>query len=76
MGSGGAVLQIVGQGAMPEEAANTADKGKCPICGSEQIDGGFINIEGVEAVQEMTCTECGASWDEVYTFSRRYNIEP
>lgn len=51
------------------------DNSKCPSCGSGLIEGGFVEICGLEAVQEMACTECGASWEEVYAFSRRRNIE-
>ncbi|VGO12401.1 hypothetical protein PDESU_00953 [Pontiella desulfatans] len=50
------------------------DNSKCPVCGSPHIEGGIVEICGMEAVQEMICTECGASWEEVYTFTRRDNI--
>lgn len=49
--------------------------GRCPVCGSELIEGGFVEISGTEAVQAVSCTECGAAWEEAYAFSGRRNIE-
>ena len=41
--------------------------GKCPRCGSEEIEGGFVGIEGRLAVQENCgCLSCGAHWHDVY----------
>lgn len=53
-----------------------ADNSKCPACGCEHIEGGFIEICGEEAVQSLNCTACNASWDEIYIFDRRDNIKP
>jgi uncharacterized Zn finger protein len=52
-----------------------ADNSKCPVCGSEHLEGGFVEICGMEAVQTVSCTACGACWDEIYTFIRWENIE-
>ena len=54
---------------------NPADNSKCPACGSSMLEGGFVEIRGMEAVQSMGCTDCGASWEEVYAFSRRTTVE-
>jgi formate dehydrogenase maturation protein FdhE len=51
------------------------DNSKCPSCGSPHLDGGFVEICGMEAVQAVSCTACDSSWEEVYTFSRRQNME-
>ena len=50
------------------------DNSTCPACGSPQLEGGFVEIQGMEAVQAVSCTECEAAWKEVYSFSRRDNI--
>ena len=38
----------------------------CPYCGAESIQGGFVQVEAGEASQEMSCTECEATWRDVY----------
>ena len=51
------------------------DLGRCPICGSENIEGGEIDIEDVrghqEALQRMWCDDCGVRWTECYVIDRR-----
>jgi len=43
-----------------------ADPDRCPFCGCDQIEGGFIEVMGRDAQQEVHCTECNAAWTEVY----------
>ena len=38
----------------------------CPFCGSPQIEGGFVEIDAGKALQEIGCTECHESWQDVY----------
>jgi len=38
----------------------------CPRCKSENIEGGQFDVEGGKALQEVGCTDCGASWTDVY----------
>ena len=38
----------------------------CPFCGSDDIGGGFVNIETGEASQEMSCTRCNGRWQDLY----------
>lgn len=53
-----------------EETAQAPSFGVCPKCGSEEIEGGFIGIEGRLAVQEnMRCLVCGAHWHDVYSLA-------
>jgi hypothetical protein len=47
---------------------------KCPVCGGEQMEGGFVEIAGMEARQGVFCLDCHTEWEEVYSFSRRENI--
>ena len=48
----------------------------CPVCGSIQIEGGHVEIEGIEAYQEVSCLHCQATWREVYAALQRDNIQP
>jgi len=43
--------------------------GRCPACGSEDITGGSVEIEGGHAHQEVDCVDCDATWRDVYTLS-------
>ena len=43
----------------------------CPSCGSLSIQGGFVEIEAGRAYQRMGCTECDATWQDVYELTCR-----
>ena len=47
----------------------------CPFCRAESIQGGFIRIEAGKAFQEMGCTECEGSWEDVYQLVDVISIE-
>ena len=47
---------------------------RCPLCGSEGIEGDSVQIEGTEAWQEMSCQRCDGSWTEVYEAKGRIEI--
>jgi hypothetical protein len=51
------------------------DNSKCPECGSTHIEGGFVEICGMEAVQEMSFSQCAATWEEAYVFCGRRNVQ-
>ena len=38
----------------------------CPYCGAETIEGGFIQVEAGEAVQNMSCSQCQGKWQDMY----------
>ena len=50
--------------------------GCCPICGSEDITGESINIEGSEAFQEITCNDCEAFWVDRYVLAGYQELKP
>jgi formate dehydrogenase maturation protein FdhE len=53
--------------AMIDKESYIESKGlACPFCGSESIQGGFIEIQAAEAYQEMGCRECERNWHDVY----------
>ena len=39
---------------------------RCPFCGAESIEGGFIQVEAGEAFQDMSCSQCQGKWQDVY----------
>lgn len=41
----------------------------CPVCGCANISGGFVEIQGGQARQNVSCTECAAHWRDVYTLA-------
>ena len=42
---------------------------KCLHCDSGEIEGGYVNIEGGEAWQAVTCNDCLAEWTDIYTLT-------
>lgn len=46
-----------------------AGGGACPFCGSSNITGGFVNIEGREASQPVDCQDCEAEWVDIYNLT-------
>jgi transcription elongation factor Elf1 len=42
------------------------DANVCPFCGSLDIRGDEIEIAGKTAIQEVSCNECDAQWDDHY----------
>ena len=42
---------------------------RCPVCQSTRLDGGFVEIDGATASQEIRCMNCGASWTDIYTLT-------
>lgn len=42
---------------------------KCPICGSDSIEGGPVQVDDGIAWQEIVCAECGNNWNDLYKLS-------
>ena len=40
--------------------------GHCPFCGSEDIEGDGVDVDGDGATQEVSCSSCEASWYDTY----------
>jgi hypothetical protein len=38
----------------------------CPECGSPEIEGGFVEIEGNNSIQDCSCVACGARYHLVF----------
>ena len=53
-------------------------EGTCPVCNSDNIEYGCLDIADGNAVfYPCSCNECHSMWDEVYTlkYSGAENIE-
>lgn len=48
---------------------------RCPVCGSENVDGGPFDVEQGECYQSCHCDECGSSWNDRYKFDSCVDIE-
>jgi hypothetical protein len=44
---------------------------QCPnkACGGVDIEGGFVDIEGNYAKQDVSCADCGTVWEDTYTLT-------
>jgi hypothetical protein len=39
-------------------------------CRSNDIEGGFVAIEGISAAQQVKCNRCGKEWVDMYKLQR------
>lgn len=48
----------------------------CPVCGSSEVTGDSWEMDAAAAQswQEVSCDDCGSSWEDVYRFSHRENV--
>lgn len=47
----------------------------CPYCNEHEITGGSFDVDSGYAAQEMTCSNCGASWVDSYRAECAINME-
>lgn len=52
------------------------EQGICPVCGSENLSYGVIDVTDVGVFYPATCEDCGANFEEHYdlTFAGHYKI--
>ena len=51
-----------------DEDYDEQEEGKCPFCGSYDIEYGDLHIDNTEeAHYDCTCKECGKEYDECHT---------
>ncbi len=67
-------MQVEVRETMTTRLASESNWQTCPSCGSIQIEGGNIEIEDREAIQDVSCLHCHATWIEVYAATSRTNI--
>ena len=41
----------------------------CPLCGDETIDGTSVQIDNGTAWQNVSCNECNAEWQDIYSLT-------
>jgi transposase-like protein len=52
------------------QAGHCLQKGaNCPVCGSNYIEGNFVETGGGVARQGMICLDCGATWVDQYALT-------
>jgi hypothetical protein len=39
---------------------------RCPFCGSDEIEGSSVEVDGGSAWQEVACNNCDSQWQDVY----------
>ena len=49
--------------------------GVCPACGSDEIEGDSITVEGTAAFQAVSCLVCYATWEDVYRLTGYRNLD-
>ena len=55
----------------------TLDNNNCPVCGSSLIEGADFEIDSkTTAYQEMSCGECGSTWNDFYDLKAQSDIVP
>lgn len=47
----------------------TSGGAACPFCESSNIEGGEHDCEGTFSWQEVSCLDCEATWQDVYTLT-------
>ena len=45
------------------------DPGRCPKCGSNNIEGGSADFDRGHVYQRVGCLDCGFSWSDAYEYS-------
>lgn len=54
---------------LSDEDYVAAGGGKCPACGSREIEGGSIEVDSTIAWQSVRCNDCGAGWNDTYALT-------
>ena len=48
---------------------------QCPACGSEQVRGGFVEVDGGWAHQRVDCLDCECSWLDDYALVGYWDLQ-
>ena len=53
------------------------DNCHCPVCSSSQVEGGPFEVDSKQTCyQEMSCGECGSTWNDFYDLKAQSDIVP
>lgn len=55
---------------------HSAEPNLCPYCKGDDVQGGFVEIDGKQASQNVLCVDCHAEWRDVYVLSTVVEITP
>lgn len=47
----------------------------CLNCGSENIEGGHVDVDAGGATQDISCIDCNATWTDLYKLDYVVNID-
>ena len=47
----------------------------CPVCGSDQIEGGQFDVDQHTATQKMGCNDCESDWQDTYRLVGYVNLD-
>jgi len=48
---------------------------ECPVCGSDEIEGSAVEIDGEGASQEIRCNKCYSKWVDVHVLVGYEDLE-
>lgn len=61
---------------LTDEENESIMAGRCPKCGSQDLDWGSLVPDGHEAFQRTNCISCKFEWFEIYTYSHSLHYPP
>lgn len=47
----------------------------CPLCQSKDVTGGCFDADGNYVWCEVSCEDCGATWDDIYVLNGYDNLK-
>jgi hypothetical protein len=51
------------------------EENTCPRCGSDEVTGSEVDVEGERCFQHVYCNSCEAQWDDVYKLTGYTNLD-
>ncbi len=64
------------QGLMPAALFVQYGGSRCPVCGSDDVEGDTVQADGANAWDESRCNHCGSSWNTGYTVNCYFDVQP
>ena len=68
------IRQVPALDLMSDEVYVRKRGARCPVCRSDQIEGGPVEIDAGEARQPITCLNCRAEYDDIYKLFGYINL--
>ena len=48
---------------------------RCPVCGSDKVSSGNVEIDGSQGYANVDCGNCGATWTDIFKLVGIDNLE-